>query len=115
MGCTPPEGNHHLAYDQLTKAVVKNSSKKCFRPEMMMALQADVSGRLLVDAWSREERESLLFDPRTFLKGARHENWTKMLQECMEILRPEYERWYGNAAESLAGVSDEIFLISMSD
>lgn len=113
---TIPEEVPQATFVILTDVVVSHGAhgaKGRIPPEMMLALQTEISGRLLVDAWSREDRESLPYHKKSFKRGVAHEAWTEMLQERMEILRREYESWNGNAAESLAAVCDELLLISL--
>lgn len=112
---TVPPLNAHHTHVILTDAVASCSSKERIAPEMMMALQTEISCRLLVDAWQMEYAAQRPYNAVTEERNRKHRWWTKMLQERMEILRPEYERWHSNAAESLATVCDEVLLISAAD
>lgn len=92
----------------LAGSIPPYSTAERIRPEMLFALQVAVTGRLLVDLWSREERESCSYNERAEEEGRRHEAFTSQLAEALEILRPEYYRWHGNGPESLAGICEEL-------
>lgn len=95
----------------LADSIPPYSTAEPVRPEMLFALQVAVTGRLLVDLWSREERESGPYNRRAEEEGERHEAFTSQLAEALEILRPEYYRWHGNGPESLAGICEELMWI----
>lgn len=98
----------------LVDALALWSSREGVKPELVLALQAEVAARRLVDAWHKEDRDSRPYREKAHTSGKRHERWTEMLAERLEILKPEYERWYENATASLAAVCVAMTQISVS-
>lgn len=95
----------------LAGSIVPYSTAERIRPEMLFALQVAVTGRLLVDFWSREESELRPYSKRAEEEGRRHEAFTSQQAEALTILRPEYYRWKGHEPESLAAICEELVWI----
>lgn len=96
-------------------ALAAHSSRWRIAPEMMFALQTEVSARQLVDGYTREELGRRPNNARKYARCESHERWTAMLAERLEILKREYEKRYDNATASLAAICDEMLRVSLAD
>lgn len=110
-----PEDFPAHPYIIFVDAVALRSTKERIRPEMVLALQTEVAARRLVDAWWKEVREALPYSRGAYARGERHEWWTNMLAERLEILRPEYVKWHDDAEASLTAVCDAMVRISLEE
>lgn len=102
---------HGRVYLSMANAVAIFTCSDRVRPEMMLALQAELVGRILVDEWTLEGRSQPLWNEHDEERARGHKVFTDMLTEVMETLLPEFERWWPEWVRSLEGVRDTLLQI----
>lgn len=114
-----PDGNGPVAlsgkesYLWLARVVAANGTQRHVTREMMRALQAEISGRLVVDEWHRDAGDLSGDGWKRGRSGKGHGNFTEMLEEVMAVLRPKFDCVCSFAPEVLAQVDEEVFLLSL--
>ena len=110
-----PRAPSHYAYVVLEDALALRSCWWRILPATMHALQTEISARLPVDAYLREDYESRLYSSKACESAERHRRWREMLLERLQILRRGYGKWYGNTTASLFAICNEMVRVSLME